>query len=202
MFFEGIISNPMVGTLLSGIVNVIGVYIALKLINHQGRRTLLTWSISGMIGSLILITMVLCYPTLFPSILALLAMLGFVCFFEIGLGPVAFLIVAEMFDAKYVATAMSVAVQLNWFSNFLVGLTFPYQSQLLGSCAFVPNILLLAATNAYVLTCLPETAGRTVEEIMAEVSLPTEEEWREIVVEGAEFPTYNAISASPARLRT
>ena len=44
--------------------------------------------------------------------LALLAVMGFVFFFEIGLGPIPWLIVAEMFDQKYVATAMSVSSQV------------------------------------------------------------------------------------------
>jgi hypothetical protein len=46
--------------------------------------------------------------------------MAFVFFFEIGLGPIPWLIVAEMFDNKYVATAMSVSSQVNWACNFLV----------------------------------------------------------------------------------
>ena len=50
----------------------------------------------------------------------------------IGLGPVPWLIVAEMFDSKYVATAMSMACIANWSCNFIVGVTFPYLSLYLG----------------------------------------------------------------------
>ena len=52
----------------------------------------------------------------------------------IGLGPVPWLIVAEMFDSKYVATAMSMACIANWSCNFIVGVTFPYLSLYLGMC--------------------------------------------------------------------
>lgn len=34
--------------------------------------------------------------------------------------------VSQMFDAKYVATAMSVACVVNWLCNFAVGIGFPY----------------------------------------------------------------------------
>jgi hypothetical protein len=51
----------------------------------------------------------------------------------IGLGPIPWLIVAEMFDAKYVATAMSMACIVNWACNFLVGLCFPFIQQALGT---------------------------------------------------------------------
>ena len=60
------------------------------------------------------------------NIVALLAVMAFVSFFEIGLGPIPWLIVAEMFDAKYVATAMSMACITNWACNFFVGLSFPF----------------------------------------------------------------------------
>eukprot|EP00953_Heterococcus_sp_UTEX-ZZ885_P027430 14715-Heterococcus_DN1.PRE.2 len=64
-----------------------------------------------------------------------------------------------MFDAKYVATAMSIASQINWAFNFVVGIGFPVLSRLLGpwhstsaaataharyNCSFRPIALQLA----------------------------------------------------------
>lgn len=75
-----------------------------------GRRTLILWSAAGMFLCCGLTTAALLEVV--PNELALLAVMGFVFFFEIGLGPIPWLIVAEMFDAKYVATAMSVSSQV------------------------------------------------------------------------------------------
>jgi SP family facilitated glucose transporter-like MFS transporter 3 len=84
--------------------------VALKLMDTCGRRTLILWSAAGMFLCCGLTTAALLEVV--PNELALLAVMGFVFFFEIGLGPIPWLIVAEMFDAKYVATAMSVSSQV------------------------------------------------------------------------------------------
>ena len=130
MFFEGLISNPLTGTTLVAVVNVVATYVALKLMDTCGRRTLVLWSASGMLASCVLVTLAL-YEYV-PNYIALFGVMLFVFFFEIGLGPIPWLIVAEMFDQKYVATAMSVSCQVNWGCNFLVGIGFPFINAWLG----------------------------------------------------------------------
>eukprot|EP00975_Prorocentrum_lima_P043693 9166464-Prorocentrum_lima.AAC.1 len=78
----------------------------------------------GMLISTVLITLAL--HNLVPKYVALLGVLAYVSFFEIGLGPIPWLFPAEVYDAKYVATAMSIGSQLNWFFNFVVGVCFPF----------------------------------------------------------------------------
>lgn len=55
-------------------------------------------STGGMLASTILVTLALL--DYIPNIVAVVAVMSFVTFFEIGLGPIPWLIVAEMFDAK------------------------------------------------------------------------------------------------------
>lgn len=106
-----------------------------------------------------------CRP--FPSYLTLLTLQ---IFFEFGLGPIPWLIVAEMFDGKYVATAMSISSQINWACNFIVGLTFPYMNKALGPYSFGPFACVLLATTIFAATVLPETQGTTPEKLAAEMS--------------------------------
>jgi SP family facilitated glucose transporter-like MFS transporter 3 len=133
MFFEGLIDNPLVGTAIVGAVNCLATYIALLLMEDSNRRTLILWSAGGMFVSSV--ALVLCLLGYFTRILSLCFVISFVSFFEIGLGklfnsddrnscccclslsqndestfalaigPIPWLIVAEMFEAKYVATA-------------------------------------------------------------------------------------------------
>ena len=85
-FFDGIISNPLVGTTVVGFVNVVATYVALQLMDNTARKTLLLWSCGGMIVSTGVITLVLLgYGVKW---LALVAVVAFVSFFEIGLGPI------------------------------------------------------------------------------------------------------------------
>ena len=50
-FFQGIISNPLLGSTLVAFINVVATYIALKLMDNTARRTLILWSAGGMIVS-------------------------------------------------------------------------------------------------------------------------------------------------------
>lgn len=162
-FFKDVISSPLLGTTLVGLVNVVATYIALQLMDTTARKTLLLWSCGGMLASTIVIILVLLGFMSRP--IALLGVVLFVGFFEIGLGPIPWLIVAEMFDAKWVATAMSLCSLVNWVCNFLVGLLFPFMQASLGSYSFLPFGVVLLLTMVYVSCLLPETYGRTVEEI-------------------------------------
>lgn len=173
-FFEGIIDNPLVGTTLVGAVNVLATYVALLLMDTTERRNLILVSAGGMFLSTILITVSL-LGYISHAYVAVLAVMLYVSFFEIGLGPIPWLIVAEMFDAKYVATAMSLSCIVNWVCNFLVGLLFPYMQFMLGNYSFVPFGCMLMLTCLFTYGYLPETYGRSVAEIQRLVAADDEE---------------------------
>jgi SP family facilitated glucose transporter-like MFS transporter 3 len=166
-FFEGVIENPLLGTTIVGFVNVIATYAALLLMDSCGRRTLILWSSGGMFISCVVI--VLSLLGFFSNIMALVAVNVYVSFFEIGLGPIPWLIVAEMFEGKYIAVAMSLCSQLNWACNFIVGLAFPLMNEHLGPYSFVPFAIVLAFTFVYAMFVLPETQGTTPEQLVAEM---------------------------------
>jgi MFS transporter, SP family, solute carrier family 2 (facilitated glucose transporter), member 3 len=167
-FFEGVISSPLVGTTIIGAVNVAATYVALLLMDSCGRKSLILWSSGGMFVSCIVV--VLSLLGFFNNILALVAVNTYVCFFEIGLGPIPWLIVAEMFEGKYVAIAMSLCSQLNWACNFIVGMVFPYMNLYLGPYSFVPFAMILSFVFFYALFILPETQGKTPDELVAEMA--------------------------------
>mmetsp|Transcript_11702 Transcript_11702/g.28761 ORF Transcript_11702/g.28761 Transcript_11702/m.28761 type:complete len:698 (-) Transcript_11702:140-2233(-) len=167
IFFDGVIENPLVGTTIIGAVNVLATYLALLLMDRCGRRTLIMWSTVGMFLSCVMI--VLSLLDYFNQTVALGAVASYVSFFEIGLGPIPWLIVAEMFDGKYISSAMSVSSQLNWTCNFFVGLLFPYLNESLGPYSFAPFAIVLLLTFIYAWIWLPETAGTTPAELQAEL---------------------------------
>jgi MFS transporter, SP family, solute carrier family 2 (facilitated glucose transporter), member 3 len=141
---EGVIPSPLMGTILLALVNVAATYLSLVLMDHTKRRTLLLISDGGMLFSLFITTFAL-YSNFIPDLVAFLGLIGFVIFFEIGLGPIPLLIAAELFDVGSVASAMSLACICHWICNFLVGITFPFLFQQLGPLCFLPYLLLLAA---------------------------------------------------------
>jgi len=165
LFFDGVIDNPLIGSTIVGAVNVVAVYVALLLMDTCGRRTLILWSSGGMFICCVLI--VLSLLGALSNFAALLSVSMYVFFFEIGLGPIPWLICAEMFDAKYVALAMSASTQLNFVCNFIVGITFPFLVKYLGPFSFLPFAAVLFFTFAFSYFWLPETQGTTPEELVA-----------------------------------
>ncbi|VEU42399.1 unnamed protein product [Pseudo-nitzschia multistriata] len=164
---EGVIDNPLVGTTIIGAVNVLATYVALLIMDSTGRRSLILWSSGLMFASCIIV--VLALKGILSNIFALLAVNLYVFGFEIGLGPIPWLIVAEMFDGKYVTVAMSLCSQLNWACNFIVGMVFPYINAYLGPYSFIPFAIILAMTFLFSLFVLPETQGKTPEDLIAEM---------------------------------
>jgi SP family facilitated glucose transporter-like MFS transporter 3 len=167
-FFTGVIDNPLVGTTLVGAVNVVAAMGAVAVMQSTGRRSLILWSAGGMFACTIVI--VLALLGYFDQFVALAAVILYVVFFEVGLGPIPWLIVAECFSAGSVASAMSACSLVNWACNFLVGLAFPYMQKYLGPYSFGPFAVFLLFTFVYTLMFLPETRGKTPEELHIELT--------------------------------
>ena len=101
LFFKNVgLASPLVGTTLVGVVNVVSTGVALVLMDTAGRRPLLLYSCVGMLASTVVLTLGLLKLLPFASMASVGGVMCFVWFFEIGLGPIPWLIVAEMFPAK------------------------------------------------------------------------------------------------------
>ena len=73
---------------------------------------------------------------------------------------------------RYVSAAMSVACQVNWASNFVVGIGWPLVHQAMGPYSFATFGTILLATFIFTLLYLPETAGRSVAEVQHAANEP------------------------------
>ncbi|KAF4039918.1 Sugar (and other) transporter [Phytophthora infestans] len=164
------LENPLVGITLVYIVNVLATVVALMLMDSAGRRPLLLWSIVGMLVSSGILTVGLMDLLPFGSLFSVGGVMSFVWFFEIGLGPIPWLIAAEMFPAKSRTTATAIATMVNWFGLFLIGIFFPTMQAALDDFIFVPFAVLLVLALVFSLKYVPETRGKTVEEIQHELN--------------------------------
>ncbi|EQC31526.1 hypothetical protein SDRG_10700 [Saprolegnia diclina VS20] len=170
-FFQGVhLSNPLVGTTLVGVVNVVSTGVALVLMDTAGRRPLLLWSCGGMILSCVVLTLGLWQLLPYYEMVSVGGVMLFVWFFEIGLGPIPWLIVAEMFPAKPRPTAMALATMVNWLFSFVIGITFPMLQNHLLENSFVPFGIALVLAFAFTFKYVPETKGKTLEEIQQDMA--------------------------------
>lgn len=178
-FLRGVVDDPLMGTCLINLVNVIATYFALTIMDRSRRKHLLLISSVGMaISCVLLVVASIGYTT---KVIALVAVMLFVTFFEIGLGPIPWLIVAESFDAKYVASAMSLTCVVNWSCNFIVGLTFPHMQVALGPYVFAPFAVVLLVVTFFCHFFVIESFGRTVEEVFR-IANPTTAEDADVTI--------------------
>lgn len=158
-------------TLLMNVGNVFVTLLSTYLMDRAGRRTLLLASSIGMLLSTLVLTFVLSSPScLWTAPAAVLAVVSFVASFGIGLGPVPWLLPAELFPQDKCAMGSAVAASCNWLANFVAGQAFlPMTSALHGFC-FLPFAVVLLLFVYFVHHAVPETRGKTLEQILDDVN--------------------------------
>jgi len=168
-FLAGVIDSPALGTALVGAVNVAATLLASGLMDDHRRVSMLALSLAGMLAGAVVLTLALA-GTL-SNAWALLGVVGYVFFFEIGLGPIPWMIAPELFTADKAVEAQALGSQLNWTCNVVVGLGFPALNAFLGPYTFLPFIVVIGLTLCFVLVSLPETYGRTPDDIFKDLVL-------------------------------
>lgn len=164
-------SNSLVSSVLIGLANVAATLVALSLVDRRGRRPLLLASASGAGAALVLlaITFEVSLSGL-GSWLPLVFLLAYIAFFAIGLGPIFWLLIAEIFPPETRAAGAGVATAVNWFCGFVVGLIFVPLSEAIGTGpTFLGFAAVCAVTIVFVRRYVPETKGRTFAEIADDV---------------------------------
>jgi predicted MFS family arabinose efflux permease len=92
--------------------------------------------------------------------------MAYIVFFAFSLGPIVWLMISEIFPYRVRGPAIAVSTAANWAANFLVASSFPALRADFGSSAtFFVYAALGVATIAFVVAKVPETRGRTLEEI-------------------------------------
>lgn len=102
---------------------------------------------------------------------SLISLLVYVAAFSISLGPMVYVVLSEIFPMGVRGRAVSVVSAVNWATNLLISMTFLTTTEKIG----VPNVMFLYAAMSFVLLvfvilCVPETKGRTLEEISKELA--------------------------------
>lgn len=167
-------SGAILTTAGIGVVNVLMTIVSMRLIDRIGRRPLLLTGISGMIVSLGILGWAfhIANPGGVLSWLAVISMMVYVASFAISLGPIFWLLIAEIYPLKVRSSAEGLAATFNWISNLIVTLTFLTLVQITGASRTF-WLYGLFAIGAWIFSyyLAPETKNRSLEEI--------EEFWRE-----------------------
>jgi sugar porter (SP) family MFS transporter len=171
--FTGLGNGSAITQALSiGLANVVFTILAVLVLDRVGRRPLLIIGTSGCIVSLGALGAFFASGWLQHHLawLALVALIVYIASFAIGLGPVFWLMISEIFPLRVRAPAMSASTVGNWSANFLVSSFFLTLTTVItrqGTFWLYAGFGMLALI--FFAAKLPETKDRTLEEIEREV---------------------------------
>jgi SP family galactose:H+ symporter-like MFS transporter len=115
-------SNSILYSVFIGIINFGATIVSMRLIDRLGRRALLLISLVGMLVSLAALG--LSFVASLSPVVTLLFILLYIVAFAIGMGPVFWILLGEIFPPEARAAGASAGSNANWTSNFLVSLVF------------------------------------------------------------------------------
>ena len=163
--------NPMVQTVVMGVVNILFTLIAVFTVERFGRKPLLiTGSVGMAIGAF---GVALTFGNASLSVVTMLSIMVYSASFMFSWGPICWVYIAEIFPNTIRGAAVSVAVAFQWIFNFIVSSTFVpmFNMHLTSGDHFghwftygLYGIICVVAA-LFVWRIVPETKGKTLEEI-------------------------------------
>ncbi|HEX3711481.1 MAG TPA: sugar porter family MFS transporter [Trebonia sp.] len=159
----------LLANVVNGAVNVGMTIVAIWLLDKVGRRPLLLSGTAGMAVGMVIVGCAFIGGSTLHGGLAILAIAGLLIYtgsFAIGLGPVFWLLIAEIYPLRIRGAAMSVAGMANWAANFVVTVSFlTLLNAISGVGVFFLFGFLTLVALAYFWKKVPETKGRSLQEI-------------------------------------
>ncbi|RNA10267.1 solute carrier family facilitated glucose transporter member 1-like [Brachionus plicatilis] len=158
---------PIYGTIILGAVQIAMTFVCMAIVDRAGRRILLLTGMIGMcISSFMLaLTRIFSDKVEWLNYMTVVSAVFYIIFFSIGPGAIPWLITGELFGSDSRGKATSIAVFVNWLSNFIVTVTFPFIETAIGSYSFIVFGVLLIFFSLFMLFFVPETKHKPIEEI-------------------------------------
>ena len=165
-------TGALTQSLYIGLTNVVFTIVAILLLDRLGRRFFLTFGTACLTVALVGLGIFFQSASVQHAVgwLALACLLFYIVGFAVGLGPVFWLMISEIFPLQMRGPAMAVCAMFNWGFNFLISYTFLSLTDVItkqgtfwlyaffGVCALV-----------FFLTMVPETKGKTLERIQEDL---------------------------------
>jgi sugar porter (SP) family MFS transporter len=160
-------------TVVVGVVNVAFTVVAVLLLDRVGRRPMLLTGTAGLLVALLVLGVFFSSSTLQNDYgwVALAGLVLFIAAFAVGLGPVFWLMISEIFPVGVRSKAMAVCTIFNWGANFLVAQTFlSLANAITQAGVFFLYAVLAVLSLAFFAWRVPETRGRALEEIQQDLT--------------------------------
>jgi len=154
------------GMAVIGFCNMIFTTIAMAFVDKVGRRKLLQF---GTIGAIACLAGIGASFNSGANTMLIALMCAFVAFFAFSLGPIKFIFASEIFPTNIRSHAMAIVILTMWATDTIVGQFTPSLREAVGpSVTFFIFAAILVPQIFMVWKWMPETAGRSLEEIEAD----------------------------------
>ena len=164
-------TNPMVNTVVMGVVNILFTLVAVFTVEKLGRKPLLIWGSLGMAVGAFGVAFTFGHAGL--EIVTMLSIMVYSAAFMFSWGPICWVLIAEIFPNTIRGTAVAIAVAFQWIFNFIVSSTFLplFNMHLTEGDDFghwftygLYGIICIVAA-IFVWKLVPETKGKTLEDM-------------------------------------
>lgn len=162
------VSDILFNIVITGSVNLVFTFVAIFTVDKLGRRALMLLGAGGLAGIYAFMGAAYYFQiTGWP--LLLLVVIAIACY-GMSLAPVTWVVLSEIFPNRIRGAAMAVATVSLWLASFLLTYTFPLLNNAFGaSGTFWMYGIISIAGFVFILKKLPETKGKTLEEIEHEI---------------------------------
>jgi SP family arabinose:H+ symporter-like MFS transporter len=163
------LGDALGGQVIIGIVNAVTTGFAIWKIDQYGRKKLLNIGVTGMFFSLLAVGLLFLLKQT-EGFLLIGSIITFITFFEIGFGPVIWVLLSEIYPTNIRGRAMSIATLMLWVGTAIIGQVVPWMLETLSPAVTFFVFALCCIPVSFILKLIPETKGLSLEDI--------ENEWK------------------------
>ena len=163
------VDDILFNIVITGVTNVVFTFVGMYTVDRLGRRALLLFGSAGL--ACIYIPLGICYYYHVTGIAVLFLVMMAIACYAMTLAPVVWVVLSEIFPNHIRGMAMAVATFSLWTACFVLTYTFPLLNKSLGSYGtFWLYGLICILGFIFIKMKLPETKGKSLEEIEKEMS--------------------------------
>ncbi|MBP7706609.1 MAG: sugar porter family MFS transporter [Candidatus Aminicenantes bacterium] len=162
------VSDVLFNIVVTGTVNLVFTFVAIRLVDRAGRRPLM---LAGSAGLAVVFGLVgAAYALRLRGVPILLLVLVALALYALSLAPVTWVLLSEIFPNRIRGAAMSVSTFALWAACFALTYTFPYLNAGLGPAGTFGVYAGISALGfLFIRSRVRETKGKTLERIEREL---------------------------------